>query len=191
MPVSTWLGQSDAPGQAASLGPLDAYASRDLAAALAASTQTRWCLTLTAPDGRALGHGCARASPGPGPPPPGSADWLRSVKISWLECGECTHQRQSSGYRPSASLRHLIKIRHRTCAFPGCRRQAYRCDDDHTLAHDQGGRTCECNLAPLCRRHHQAKQAPAWHLDQPEPGILVWTLPHGRRYTVMPGTYPA
>ena len=46
----------------------------------------------------------------------------------------------------------MITIRQPTCSFPGCRRPAIRCDDDHTLPYDQGGRTCECNLAPLCRR---------------------------------------
>jgi hypothetical protein len=29
------------------------------------------------------------------------------------------------------------------------------------------------NLAPLCRRHHQAKQAGGWHLDQTEPGVMT------------------
>ena len=48
------------------------------------------------------------------------------------------------------------------------------------------GRTCECNLAALCRRHHQAKQAPGWHLEQPSPGTLTWTLPSARTYTTPP-----
>lgn len=43
---------------------------------------------------------------------------------------------------------------------------------------------------PLCRRHHQAKQADGWRLEQPEPGVLAWTLPHGRTYTVTPEPYP-
>jgi len=85
----------------------------------------------------------------------------------------------------------LIKIRDRRCGYPGCRRPAARCDDDHTIPHHQGGKTCECNLYPLCRRHHQAKQEPGWRLDQPEPGILTWTLPSGRRYTTAPEPYPA
>jgi hypothetical protein len=54
---------------------------------------------------------------------------------------------------------------------------------------DQGGRTCSCNLGPLCRTHHRVKQAPGWRLDQPEPGLLTWTTPHGRRYTVTADTY--
>jgi len=41
-------------------------------------------------------------------------------------------------------------------------------------------------IAPLCRRHHRAKQTDGWTLEQPEPGILRWTLPHKRTYTTTP-----
>lgn len=44
---------------------------------------------------------------------------------------------------------------------------------------------------PLCRAHHRAKQAPGRHLAQPQPGVMTWTLPHGRSYTVRPDPYPA
>jgi hypothetical protein len=140
----------------------------------------------------------ARDGPGPlvvrdGPRPPGGTDpaaWLATVKISPIETGSCSHRRESAGYQPSNSLRHIIKIRSPRCGFPGCRRPAIRCDDDHTIPYDKGGRTCECNLHPLCRRHHQAKQAPGWRLEQPEPGVLIWHLPHGRSYPVRPEPYP-
>jgi hypothetical protein len=36
------------------------------------------------------------------------------------------------------------------------------------------------NLRPKCRRHHRAKQAPGWRVEQPEPGVTRWTLPNGR-----------
>ncbi len=36
--------------------------------------------------------------------------------------------------------------------------------------------------APLGRRHHQAKQAPGWHLTQDQPGVMTWRMPHGRIY---------
>jgi hypothetical protein len=163
---------------------------RDLAAALAAHPASRWCLTLTGPGGRAVAHGCARAGPGPPGPAADRAGWLRQIPLTTLETGTCAHRRETTAYRPPPSLRHLIKIRDRRCGYPGCRRPATRCDDDHTLAHHKGGRTCECNLYPLCRRHHRAKQAPGWHLDQPEPGLLTWTLPSGRRYTTTPEPYP-
>jgi hypothetical protein len=240
VPLTTWLGLTSQPGDAAGHGPLDAAASRDLAAALAASPATRCCLTITSPSGTAIGHGCAKpghppprppppgtAHPG-GPPPPGTAppgtappgtgpagqragpappraahpggpaapggrqrQWLAGIKITWLETGACGHPRQTFAYQPSPALRHLLKTRDRTCCFPGCRRPAVRCDDDHTQPYDQGGRTCECNMAALCRRHHRAKQAPGWHLHQTQPGTLTWTLPSGRTHTVTPRPYPA
>jgi ribosomal protein L12E/L44/L45/RPP1/RPP2 len=189
MPASAWLGLSDMPGEAAGLGAHDADTCRDLAATLAARRDSRWCLTLTDRRGRAVAHGCARAGPGP----PGSGDrtaWLKGIKICTLEHGSCTHQRESVGYRPPASLRHLIKIRDRECGFRGCRRPAYRCDDDHTLAYHKGGKTGECNLYPMCRAHHRAKQAAGWRLEQPEPGVLIWTLPSGRKVTVSAEPYP-
>jgi len=52
------------------------------------------------------------------------------------------------------------------------------------------GRTCECNLAPACRTHHRAKQAPGSHLSQPEPGTMHWQLPSGRTYTTIGDPYP-
>ena len=121
-------------------------------------------------------------------PPDG---WALTVTVRALAVGEYfIRARRSKGYQPAPSLRHLVNIRERTCGFPGCRNPAVRCDQDHTIPHDQGGRTCECNLACLCRRHHQAKQAQGWRLDQPEPGVLIWRLPHGRSYQVEPRHYP-
>lgn len=75
------------------------------------------------------------------------AAWLSSLKVQWLECGDCGHRRQGQAYRPSRTLRHLIQIRHRTCAHPGCRRPAEDCDLGHTIPYQDGGRTCECNMA--------------------------------------------
>ncbi|HYK27891.1 MAG TPA: hypothetical protein VEV61_07980 [Streptosporangiaceae bacterium] len=44
--------------------------------------------------------------------------------------------------------------------------------------------------APLCRRHHRAKQATGWKLEQPQPGVMVWHLPHRRTYTITAEPYP-
>ncbi len=189
MPAATWLGRSDAPGEIPGTGPADAGTCREVAAALAVTPATRWCVTVTDNKGRAIGHGCARHGPGP----PGSGDpaaWLATVKITPVETGTCTHRRETASYQPPDTLRHIIKIRSRRCGFPGCRRPAIRCDDDHTIPHHNGGKTCECNLHPLCRRHHHTKQAPGWRLGQPEPGLLIWTTPSGRKLTVTPEPYP-
>jgi hypothetical protein len=252
MPVSAWLGLSDAPGEVVGYGPLDADTCRDLVERIAAGPRSTWCVTLTDPSGHAAAHACARAGPGspraadqpdpppgsnrpprpPGPPPrsrrrpgppspgrqrppaspprprsqqppgppspagpaghrawPGEHAWVRSLSFDWLESGTCSHERRTASYRPGRALRHLVKVRNRTCVFPGCRRPARRCDLDHTTPYDQGGPTCECNLSPLCRKHHQVKQEIGWHLVQTRPGTLIWTAPHGRSYIVRPDPY--
>jgi hypothetical protein len=119
-----------------------------------------------------------RASPSRG----GGGGW--SVTLTWLGGGDCDHAKQTPGYVPSPTLRHLVQVRQPTCSFPGCRRPGIRTDLDHTIAFHHGGRTCLCNLAPLCRHHHQVKQAHGWVLEQASPGIMTWTTPSGRRYTV-------
>ena len=158
----------------------------------------------------------AHSSGGPGPEAPGhpgggvgavkgdSADpvkWAASanrklgareltVKIAALAQETCDHHNQEPGYEPSRRLQHLIRARSVTCSAPGCCRPATRCDLDHTVPYEQGGLTCECGLAPLCRHHHRCKQAEGWRLEQPEPGVLVWRTPAGRTYITTPFTYP-
>ena len=155
----------------------------------ASATSSRPVSSVSAPRGSRLPtRGPARASDLD--LPADVMDWLVGMPVTKLETGDCSHLREAPGYRPPSALRHLITIRQPTCSFPGCRRPAARCDQDHTVAYDQGGRTCECNLAPLCRRHHRCKQAEDWWLEQPEPGVLVWHTPAGRTYTTTPTVYP-
>jgi hypothetical protein len=190
MPLSAWLGGGQ-PGEVAGRGPVDAPTSRELAAMLAASRGTRWCVTVTGQGDRAVGHACAgRRGPSADQPVIGWVAGLRS-KLHLLEIDNCSHTFQSGSYQVPLALRHLVHIRQRTCCFPGCRRPAVRCDLDHTVAFDRGGRTCWCNLAPLCRRHHRAKQAPGWHLEQPRPGQMTWRMPNGRCYQTVGEPYPS
>jgi hypothetical protein len=149
MPVSALLGGGE-PGEVAGYGPVDVGISRELADLLARDPATRWCLTVTGPGGRAVGHACARRGPAPGEPVIGWAAGLRE-RLLVLESGACRHGREAAGYVPPPRLRHLITVRQQRCAFPGCRRPARRCDLDHTIPYDNGGRTCECNLAPASK----------------------------------------
>jgi hypothetical protein len=128
---------------------------------------------------------CATRPSATGPP-----DWLHGLTFTTLETQTCTHPRQGRGYQPGRALRHLIEIRNPTCTAPGCRRNATRCDLDHITPYDQGGRTCECNLHPACRRDHQRKQTPGWTLTTPSPGTLTWTTPGHRTHTTTPAQYP-
>jgi hypothetical protein len=140
------------------------------------------------------GGGPATMPGRPGPPgragPSGFLARDLTVTITALARGSCDHRNEEPGYEPSRRLRHLVRARTATCSAPGCARPAPQCDLDHTVPYDQGGRTCECNLAPLCRHHHRCKQAEGWRLEQPEPGVVCWTTPAGRHYITTPTTYP-
>jgi hypothetical protein len=210
MPLSTWACLNDMPGEVAGYGALDAWSCRDLASVLADQAGSRYCLTVTSPDGYPLGHACTSKPPprpapssapsGPERAPPASgppatlqaavAAWTSGLIFHWLETGRCSHQRETTAYVPGRLLGHLIKVRNRTCTAPGCRRPAQRCDVDHVVPYDQGGRTCECNTHPACRRHHRLKGTAGWQLAMLEPGILAWRLPHGRTYMTRGEPYP-
>jgi hypothetical protein len=209
VPWSTAVGQGGIPGEAAGFGLLDAQDARDLVAAAARHPRTRWCLTALHPDGTAAAHGCAAGPhpwpPGPGPDhgagpgPPGAlkpsdhqaAEFLAALKLTLnvVIRGPCHHAQACAGYRPSRTIRHLIRVRNARCTAPGCSRPAACCDLDHTTPWHHGGLTCPCNLAPLCRHHHRCKQAEGWWLEQPEPGVLKWRAPSGRTYSTAPTEY--
>jgi hypothetical protein len=61
IPLATLLGLAERPGEGHGLGPLDPALCRELAIAAAGSPYSRLCVTVTDPDGVAIGHGCARA----------------------------------------------------------------------------------------------------------------------------------
>ncbi len=115
---------------------------------------------------------CAPSTP-PSPPSPAAA---------------ATHSQRENRYTPSRALQHLIRARTARCIAPGCTTHAANCDLDHTIAYPDGP-TDQCNLAPPCRHHHRVKQAPGWHLEQPQPGLMHWTTPAGRTYTTTPTIY--
>jgi Domain of unknown function (DUF222) len=194
VPHTAMDGDFGPPGEVAGFGIIDHADTRDLIAAAAGHPATRWCVTVLNPDGTAAAHGCAAGTRpwAPGPMPlRGLLDFLNIRELTPVIRGPCQHARAEHRYRPSRKLQHLIRARNATCAAPGCGRRAASCDLDHTDPHHHGGRTCECNLAPLCRHHHRCKQAEGWWLEQPEPGVLVWHTPAGRTYTTTPTRYAA
>ena len=103
--------------------------------------------------------------------------------------GMVTHTGTTSR-RPTASQHRTVQARHRTCVFPGCRMPARECDIDHTTAVIDGGATCTCNLAPLCRRDHRIKHSPGWSYTINEDASITWTTPNGHTYTVAPRRAP-
>jgi dihydrofolate reductase len=88
-------------------------------------------------------------------------------------------------------VRHRPRTRHRTRRLHVGRAPHLAARRPRTVVMSRVSlATCKCQLKPLCR-HHQAKQAPGGNLRQPEPGILIWTLPHGRSEYTEPYRYPA
>jgi hypothetical protein len=208
VPVGTLLGWSTAPAQAASWGLLDADEARALIQAASRHPRTRWCFTLTAPDGTAAAHACAtgRHPWKPPDPPPETpkdqrdaltsrqvavlADLLQDFNVTFepIARDTCDHRHAEDRYVPSRKLRHLLRARNQACTAPACNAQAIYCDIDHTIPYPDGP-TCECNTNPKCRRHHRTKQAPGWKVAQPTPDTATWTTPSGRTHTTTPTTY--
>ena len=118
------------------------------------------------------------------------AEFLRALNISFtpIAKGSCDHASREDRYTPSRTLKDLIRARTARCTAPGCGAHAAFCDLDHTLPYP-AGITCQCDLAPACRRHHRCKQAPGWQLTQPQPGVMHWTTPSRRTYTTRPTVY--
>jgi hypothetical protein len=188
---------------------MDPDTARDLVEAASRHPRTRWCYTLTGPDGQAIAHACARGTrpwtppptgpAGPAGPAPGDRGDSRPARLAALltrlnaapepiarAAGDLG--RREDRHTPSRKLKHLIRARTNRCCAPGCGAQALTSEIDHTTPYPAGP-TCEGNLGPLCQRHHHAKHAPGRHLQQTQPGIMRWTTPSGRTYTTHPTQY--
>ncbi len=93
------------------------------------------------------------------------------------------------GRFPSKLLGLAIDVRDGTCRWSTCSVPASRCDIDHTMPAPDGP-TAAWNLGPGSRRHHRGKTAGLFDLEQPDPGVFVWTTPTGHRYVVEPEPLP-
>ena len=82
-------------------------------------------------------------------------------------------------YEVPDRLKERVALRDLGCVFPWCTRPARSCDHDHAIPHIAGGSTCSCNVAPLCRHHHRLKTHTPWRYKLLEPGVYLWTSPHG------------
>lgn len=89
-------------------------------------------------------------------------------------------------YAVPADLATALRIRDRTCRFPGCGRSASRSDIDHTVDWQYGGTTSIDNLAHLCPAHHQLKHRSDWQVSQQGGGVLRWRSPSGSTYVTVP-----
>jgi Domain of unknown function (DUF222) len=215
VPVGTLLGWGTAPAQAGSWGLLDHEETRRIVEAASRHPRTRWSVTLTDPQGRAIAHGRSRGQHPWTPPPPAQPCDPTGIRdgptprdgpnlaqaadlhallarlnpaLMPIASQSCDHAHAEDGYRPSRKLRDLIRARTATCTAPACNAQAVYSDIDHTVPWPDGP-TDQCNLGPACRTHHRVKQTPDWKVEQTEPGVFRWTLPSGRTRTTTPTVY--
>jgi len=91
-----------------------------------------------------------------------------------------------NAYLPNPAMRRFIHKRDTHCRFPGCTRNAKRCEPDHVIPYSQGGPTAIFNLVSLCKHHHRVKHHAGWKLHMTPTGHCTWTDPHGRQYATHP-----
>jgi hypothetical protein len=91
----------------------------------------------------------------------------------------------SPRYKPPKALTQFVKVRDRTCRFPGCTRRARHCEVDHRIPWPQG-KTCDDNCACLCRHHHKAKHEGGWQVKHSKTSWFEWTSPLGITHVVPP-----
>jgi hypothetical protein len=150
------------------------------------------------PRGWDLAPDRTRAGPGTGQVT-GNGAWILTVPggrryrvdLHKVPVRECDHQYETGAYRPSDLLRHLVQVRDGECTSVSCSMPAWRCDFDHVIPYDQGGRTDGCNAGMRSRRCHQVKQRPGWEVTESRPGWHRWTAPSGRAYVKGPMRYPS
>jgi hypothetical protein len=217
--AGTLEGLSGAPSLDSRNGLHGRQATRDLVRAASRHPGTRWRVTLTGPDGTAIGHarppGQHAWTPGhgSGTGPPG-ATMLRGATGPPGEAASQQPAERIAGLLAWLGVTSFTPIAKDSCDHasrengyvPGEKlKNLIRARNATCVAPGCGARavhcdvdhttpwpdgpTDQCNLGPACRRHHKLKQSRGWTLEQPQPGHFTWTGPSGRAYQTRPTTY--
>jgi hypothetical protein len=124
-------------------------------------------------------------------------DWLGSSRATIVPVLDLGRDDAVDAHDPPEWMREVVVLRDRHCVFPWCGVDARACDLDHITPYlpiDQGGppgQTAPSRLAPLCRRHHNAKTTGRWRYQRHRDGTYTWTGPHQASYLVTPHGTPA
>jgi hypothetical protein len=110
---------------------------------------------------------------------PGMSTWVASLPAAqsaacWAAIEDLAHRLRGDDRRDGH------------CRFPGCRRDARRCEPDHVIAYSRGGPSAIWNLASLCKHHHRVKHEAGRALTMSRDGECIWTDHHGRQYATHP-----
>ena len=210
--LSTLLGHDEHPGEIPGLGPVPAGHAREV---VAGQHHAEWRYAVTDTAGRVLFDGATRRRPTGLAATglrggivelhipaallteltrtdrviePTIARWasvLADIARRYADRDRRNLDANPDDRFPRAALRRHTQIRDRACVGVGCRHRPTRCDQDHTVEYQHGGRTVAADLGPLCRHDHTLKGR-GWTLRQPSPGAYLWISPLGGRYEVQP-----
>ena len=211
IPIGTLLGWSATPAQAGAFGLLDPEETQALVAAASKHPRTRWSITLTDPAGRAIAHGRARGQhpwepPPPATPPPRTRHREHHHRTPTRLPASATSSRRSRSSSTPSPRTPATTGAPRTTTPPAANSKTSSAPapspatppaatprpstaTSTTPPPTPTARPTNATSDPKCRRHHRAKQAPGWRVEQPEPGTTRWTLPNGRTHTTTPTTY--
>ncbi|MCT1584526.1 HNH endonuclease [Corynebacterium sanguinis] len=78
-------------------------------------------------------------------------------------------------YSPTAEMADYVRARDGTRIFPGCHTPADKCQLDHRIPFNGGGKTTPENLFCLCQHHHNVKtDRRAFYIPDPDTGDTLW-----------------
>lgn len=117
------------------------------------------------------------------------SQWLGHDRVVVQPVIDLSDNPAVDSYEVPTRIARLVRWRHPHEVFPWASRTSTGLDLDHTEAYQHGpgappGQTCPDNLGPLSRRVHNAKTHGGWSVEQPCPGVYLWTSPLGYRYRV-------
>lgn len=116
-------------------------------------------------------------------------EWLGHDRVVVQPVIDLSDNPAVDSYEVPDWMARIVRWRNPHEVFPWASRASKGLDLDHTRAYQHGpgappGQTCPDNLGPLSRRAHNAKTHGGWRVEQPGPGVYVWTSPLGYRYRV-------
>lgn len=118
-------------------------------------------------------------------------EWLGHDRVVVHPVVDLADNPAVDSYEVPEPMARVVRWRNPYEVFPWGSRASRGLDLDHTRPFQHGpgappGQTCPDNLGALSRRVHNAKTHAGWRVEQPRPGVFLWTSPLGYRYRVDP-----
>lgn len=90
-------------------------------------------------------------------------------------------------YTPTERQKNFVRLRDGYCRFPGCSKNAKKCEIDHVVEFERnGGLTIVSNLQCLCHKHHKLKTSGDYRIFMDHNGVCRWVMPNGSLVVTLP-----